>query len=81
MDVSMDQVRQAKATFMETVASRLDVNGVGIGKDERGLLLKVNLSQPPPKGVVVPAKIEGVRVAVTVIGAVSKRDRSKKTTS
>jgi hypothetical protein len=73
MSVSMDQVRQAKAEFLEGFGRKLEINGIGIGKDRRGLLLKVNLASAPADDVAVPSKICGVRLAVEVIGQISKR--------
>jgi hypothetical protein len=72
MPTTLDDVRQAKKVFLETWGERLAVNGVGIGKDRRGLHLKVNLQNPPPEKLQVPRRISGVRVSIRVIGPIER---------
>jgi hypothetical protein len=75
MAVTLAQAREAKDAAKNELASLPGVTGVGISKIGDDYVLKVNLREPLPAGVVAPAQIAGVAVHCEVIGRVTKRRR------
>ncbi|HTG46782.1 MAG TPA: hypothetical protein VK646_03925 [Actinomycetota bacterium] len=71
MKATLTQARAAKEKLLRKVATRTDVNGVGITRGQGGYGLKVNLSEDGGKRL--PSDVDGVPVRVEVVGAITKR--------
>jgi hypothetical protein len=71
--ISLDQARNAKPLAKKLFSRVADVNGVGITQVKQGYAVKVNLSSPPAKGVVLPSEVDGVPIQVEVVGTIAKR--------
>jgi hypothetical protein len=76
MVVTLAQARAAKASAKDGLASLPGVTGVGISKIGDDYVLKVNLREPLPSGIVAPTQIADVAVHCEVIGPVTKRRRA-----
>lgn len=75
MSISLDQARKAKALALSTFQKLADVAGVGVTLIGNEYGLKVNLSQPPAKGVELPSRVAGVPVHVEIVGPIAARAR------
>lgn len=73
MGTSREDARAEKARAAEVFGQIATVVGVGIIRINDGYGLKVNLSEQPAPGIVVPQEINGVPVRVEVIGAIRKQ--------
>jgi hypothetical protein len=72
--VSLEEVRAAKGKAAEVFRALVGEVAVGIAPAEKGLYrLKVNLTDPPAKGVTLPDAIDGVPVQIEVVGRIHKR--------
>jgi hypothetical protein len=74
---TLAEAREAKQKLFRQIASRRDVNGVGIARDGRGYAIKVNLSEEP-HGRELPTEVDGVPVRVELVGAITKRSLTAK---
>ena len=63
----VDSIRPNEVTVIA------DMTGVGITKVGADYAVKVNLRSPLPKGVTLPADIDGVPVCVDIVGKISRR--------
>ncbi|MDR3635325.1 MAG: hypothetical protein P4L84_16090 [Isosphaeraceae bacterium] len=72
-NADLEQARAAKERAKALFAGKASVVGVGINRVGGGFGVKVNLSEPPPPGVDLPATIDGVPVLVEVVGTIRKR--------
>lgn len=70
---TLAQARSAKRQALATFSQLAEVVGVGITRDGDGYAVKVNLRQPPARGVVLPTDVDGVPVQVAVVGPIGKR--------
>jgi hypothetical protein len=71
--VTLEQARAAK-TAAKTRLARMDaVVGIGITRVGHGYAIKVNLREPLPAGVHLPATIDDVPLVVEVVGAIHPR--------
>jgi hypothetical protein len=68
---SLEQARAAREGLAELLVSLPQLNGIGVARSGRGWAVKVNLSEPVPRGR-VPLEFEGVPVRVEVIGPITK---------
>lgn len=67
MDATLEMAREAKRSeAARTLASRKQVNGIGIAKRGAGYALKVNLVEPIADGL--PKEIDGVPVSFDLVG-------------
>lgn len=73
MAITIDQARAAKDAAQTRLADIPGVVGIGLTKLGDDYALKVNLQSELPKGVSVPARINGVPVRVEVVGVIRKR--------
>jgi hypothetical protein len=78
MAVTLAQARAAKKSGKGELAALPGVTGVGISKVGADYVLKVNLREPLPVGIVAPTRIAAVAVHCEVIGTVTKRRRGEK---
>jgi hypothetical protein len=69
----IEQVRAAKSKAAQIFSKLAEVNGVGITRVDEGFGLKVNLSGPPETSESWPTEVDGIPVAVEVIGPLVKR--------
>jgi hypothetical protein len=69
----IEQVRAAKSKAVQIFSKLAAVNGVGITRVDQGYGLKVNLSGPPEQSELLPTEVDGIPVAVEVIGPIVKR--------
>jgi hypothetical protein len=69
----IEQVRAAKPKAMEVFSKLAEVNGVGITRVGDGYGLKVNLTESPKQVESLPKEVDGIPVAVEVIGPIVKR--------
>ncbi len=76
MAVTLAQARAAKDAAKDELAALPGVTGIGIAKIGDDFVIKVNLREPLPAGVVAPARIAEVAVHFEVIGRVAKRRRA-----
>lgn len=70
--ITIDTARAAKAAAATEVARCAKVVGSGITKVDGEYAVKVNIAEPLPKGMKLPARIAGVRIVVEVVGAIRK---------
>ncbi len=70
--VSIERARAAKAKAEATFRRLGKVAGVGITPLGSGYGIKVNLTEEPAPGVVLPGDVDGVPVRVEIVGAVRK---------
>jgi hypothetical protein len=70
--VTLEQARAARPAALRTFEHLSTVNGVGISRVGEDYVLKVNLREPIPRGVDVPAQVDGVPVRVEVTGAIRR---------
>jgi hypothetical protein len=73
MSVTLAQARAAKEAAKETLATLPGVTGVGVSKVGEDYVIKVNLREALPDGVLAPARIAEVAVQCEVVGRVAKR--------
>lgn len=66
---TLDDARNAKPALLAALAGDDRVNGVGIGYDQDGYVLKVNLTVPEAADVVPPV-VNGVPVRTEVVGTI-----------
>lgn len=66
---TLDEARNAKPALVAAVAGDDRVNGVGIGYDGAGYVLKVNLTVAEASEVVPPV-VNGVPVRIEVVGPI-----------
>lgn len=71
--VTRDQARAAKTRARELFAGAGALAGVGITRVAGGYAVKVNLSEPLPEGMDVPATVDGVPLRVEVVGRIRRR--------
>ena len=71
--VPLEQAREAKAKAREAFARLCRVAAVGIAPMEGGYGLKVDLTDEPGPGIVLPDHVDGVPVRVEVVGRIRKR--------
>jgi hypothetical protein len=71
---TLAEARAAKPRALETFGRVARISGIGITRCNDGYGLKVNLAQPPDRGVRLPAEIDGVPVRVEVVGRIRKRE-------
>lgn len=69
---TLAQARAAKEKLSRAVASRQEVNGVGITRAREGYAVKLNLSKDVGRDA-LPMEVDGVPVQVEIIGPISKR--------
>jgi hypothetical protein len=69
----IEQVRAAKPKAAQIFSKLAHVNGVGITRVDEGYGLKVNLSALPEQSDLLPTEVDGIPVAVQVIGPIVKR--------
>ncbi len=70
--VSIEQARAAKAKALATFRRLGKVAGVGITYIDGGYGIKVNLTEEPAPGTVLPDHVDGVPVRVEIVGAIRK---------
>ena len=73
MAISIAKARAAKKAAKDEFAEIAGVSGIGLTKVDGDYAVKVNLREPLPTGVSVPAQIAGVPVHVEVVGPIRKR--------
>jgi hypothetical protein len=71
-NISLDQVRAAKAGLKQNLGKSVDVVGVGVTKRKGQYVLKVNVERMP-KGRTLPSEIDGVPVEFEVVGTLRPR--------
>lgn len=71
--VTLDMARAAKPSALRLFRLLGNVVGVGITRIHDDYAVKVNLSEPPHPGVVLPTQVDGVPVRVEVTGEVELR--------
>jgi hypothetical protein len=70
MNASLDQARAAKAVLAEQLSALTAVNGIGVGREAEGHVVRVNLSEPADG---VPDEVDGVPVRTRVVGPIVAR--------
>ncbi len=80
MAVTLSQARAAKDRGKDALLALPGVTGIGISKVGDDYVIKVNLREPLPAGVVAPARIADVAVHCEVMGRVVKRRRADEST-
>ncbi len=73
MPVTLAQARVARKRAKDELSALPGVTAVGISKVGDDYVLKVNLREPLPAGIVAPTQIAGVAVLCEVIGRVTRR--------
>jgi hypothetical protein len=71
--VTLEQARAAKPEALRLFEPLGTVVGVGVTRVRGDYAVKVNLREPAPDGMTVPAAIGGVPLVVEVVGAIRKR--------
>jgi hypothetical protein len=71
-EISLEQVRAAKAGVRRNLGSAFDIVGVGVTRSSGSLALKVNVKEIPA-GVELPTEIEGVPVVFEAVGKITPR--------
>jgi hypothetical protein len=71
--VTLEQARAAKAAALRYFEQVGTVVGVGVTRIDADYAVKINLREPLPEHVTVPAEIDGVPVRVEVVGPIRKR--------
>ena len=71
-NVSLDQVRAAKAGLKQNLGKSVDVVGVGVTRRKGNYILKVNVGKMP-KGRTLPSEIDGVPIEFEVVGTIRPR--------
>lgn len=71
--ITLQKARAAKAAVLKEFRRLPNLTGVGITKAAGEYAVKVNLSEPMPKGSTLPAEIDGVPVTIEVTGTIRKR--------
>jgi hypothetical protein len=66
---TLDEARSAKLTLSAALAGDSRINGIGIGYDATGYVLKVNLTVPDAADR-VPSTVDGVSVRTEVVGTI-----------
>lgn len=69
----IETARAAKAKALSLFANLAHVNGVGITRVGQGYGVKVNLSDSPAEGVLLPDQVDGVPLLIEFVGPISKR--------
>ncbi len=77
MSATLDQARAAKSKALGMLKGIRTVRGVGIAKSGDNYVLKVNLQRSPKGKTVLPAEVDGVPVALEVVGDVRKLPAKK----
>jgi hypothetical protein len=70
MSASFEQARAAKAALDPQIRDMPAVNGIGVGREGDGHVVRVNLSEPADG---VPDEVDGVPVRVQVVGRIVAR--------
>jgi hypothetical protein len=63
------QARAVKLQIAERLRAVPEVNGIGLVRNTGGWAVKVNLLRSAP-GLMLPAEIDGVAIAVDIIGPI-----------
>jgi hypothetical protein len=71
-EISLEQVRAAKAGVRRNLGDTVDIVGIGVTRSHGSLALKVNVKQMPA-GVELPAEIDGVPVVFEAVGKITPR--------
>jgi hypothetical protein len=72
--VTLERARAAKAAVLRCYEALGTVVGVGVTRAGDDYAVKVNLREPPPPHVELPAVVDGVPVRVEVVGTIRKRE-------
>ncbi len=70
MSADLERARAAKARLAERLRGEPAVVGIGVQRREDGFGVKVDLREA---GLEVPAEVDGVPVAVDVVGRITPR--------
>ena len=70
MPITIDRARAAKDKVLEHFKNIGKVVGVGITRLNDDYAVKVNLSEAPAQGTVLPTEIDGVPIKVDVVGQI-----------
>ncbi len=70
---TIEEVRSLKEKAIQIFLRDAPVVGVGITRIGEGYGLKINLSEAPKRGILLPEQVDGVPVKVEVVGVVRKR--------
>jgi hypothetical protein len=70
VSADLERARAAKARLAELLRGEERVVGIGLQRREDGFGLKVDLREAGPE---VPAEVDGVPVAVDVVGRITPR--------
>ncbi len=71
MNTTYQQATHAKATLRSRLGRPDWLRGVGISRDERGHLVKVNVAEITPEVLLrIPDVLEGVRIQVEPVGEI-----------
>ena len=71
--VTLEQARAAKTPALRYFEQLGTVVGVGVTRIDDEYAVKINLREPLPDDVRVPAEIDGVPVRIEVVGPIRKR--------
>ncbi|MDF2387402.1 hypothetical protein JMG10_38495 [Nostoc ellipsosporum NOK] len=63
-----EQAREAKHEVLSQISDRPELTGVGISRSGDGYSVKVHLSQPLPKDVNIPSRVNNVVVEAEIVG-------------
>ena len=69
---TLEEARAAKARALEVFSRLAPVVGVGVTAVDGGYGVRVNLREPPPPDIELPASIDDVPVQVRVVGEIHK---------
>jgi hypothetical protein len=73
MVATLQDARAAKQRLRAQVGQLPPINGIGITRRDGGYGIKVNLTEPVPKGLVLPKEVDGVAVEIEVVGRAVKQ--------
>lgn len=71
-DAGLQRARSAKAAVAARLQGHPAVNGVGVGRDGDGWVVRVNLREPVADEA-VPAEMDGVAVRCRIVGEIVPR--------
>ncbi|MGH6945791.1 MAG: hypothetical protein ACREDZ_00545 [Kiloniellales bacterium] len=71
MSATVEQARAAKAKLKERLKDRVDVVGIGIGRESASYCVKVNLGAEASGDL--PQEVDGVAIRYEVVGAIRSR--------